>query len=236
MASPLLLTKKESALASAFLFAYNKLMNISSLNRVIKVLIFSDLILNSAFGLLAPVFAIFIINNIQGGDAKVAGIAVGTYWILKSILQIPIGNYLDRNHGEKDDFYFMIGGTFIGSLTFLGFIFASQPWHVYALQALLAGGMAMAIPSWGGIFTRHIDKGHEGITWSLESSSIGIGAGIAGIVGGVVVKYVGFSPLFIAVSVIGVVASLFLFLIKNQIVPRGKIEKIYPHKQHLFSV
>ena len=211
-------------------------MNISSLNRVIKILIFSDLILNSAFGLLAPVFAIFIINQIQGGDAKVAGIAVGTYWILKSILQIPIGNYLDRNHGEKDDFYFMIIGSMLGSITFLGFIFAREPWHLYALQALLACGMALAIPSWGGIFTRHMDKGREGFTWSLESSSIGIGAGIAGIAGGMIAKYVGFTPLFIMMSVGGVLASLFLLLIKNQLVPRGKVEKSYPRKQHLFSV
>lgn len=211
-------------------------MDISSLNRVVKVLIFSDLIFNSAAGLLAPVFAIFIINNIQGGDAKVAGIAVGTYWILKSILQIPIGNYLDKNHGEKDDFYFMIAGSLLGSLTFLGFIFASEPWHLYALQALLACGMAMAIPSWGGIFTRHMDKGREGITWSLESSSIGIGAGIAGITGGIIAQYIGFAPLFIAMSIGGVLASLFLFLIKNQIVPRGKVEKSYPRKQHLFSI
>lgn len=211
-------------------------MNIASLNRVIKILIFSDLIFNSAFGLLAPVFAIFIIHQIQGGDATVAGIAVGTYWILKSLLQIPIGNYLDRNHGEKDDFYFMIGGSLLGSLTFLGFIFARESWHLYALQALLACGMAMAIPSWGGIFMRHMDKGREGFTWSLESSSIGIGAGIAGIVGGIIAEYVGFTALFIAMSAGGVLASLFLFLIKNQIVPRGKGEKAYPHKQHLFSV
>ena len=211
-------------------------MNIFSLNRVIKVLIFSDLIFNSAFGLLSPVFAIFIVNKIQGGDAQVAGIAVGIYWILKSILQIPIGNYLDKNHGEKDDFYFMVAGSLFGSLTFLGFIFASQPWHLYALQALLACGMALAIPSWGGIFTRHMDKGREGITWSLESSSIGIGAGIAGIVGGIIAKYVGFAPLFIAMSAGGILASCFLLLIKNQIAPRGKGEKIYPHKQHLFSV
>ncbi len=221
---------------SAFLFAYTIFMNISMLNRVIKILIFSDLILNSAFGLLAPVFAIFIINNINGGDAKVAGIAVGIYWILKSILQIPIGNYLDRNHGEKDDFYFLFVGTLLGSLTFLGFIFVSQPWHLYGLQTLLACGMAMAIPSWGGIFARHMDEGREGITWSLESSSIGIGAGIAGIAGGMIVQYAGFTPLFIMMSVGGVLASFFLLLIKNQLVPKEKRRKPYPRKQHLFSV
>lgn len=211
-------------------------MNISRLNRVVKVLIFSDLIFNSAFGLLAPVFAIFIVGSISGGDAKVAGIAVGTYWILKSILQIPIGTYLDKHHGEKDDFYFMIGGSLMGSLTFLGFIFASETWHLYALQAFLAASMAFAIPAWGGIFARHIDHGREGITWSLESSSIGIGAGIAGIAGGMIAKYIGFAPLFIMMSVGGVAASLLLLLIKNHIEPRKKDERKHRHKQHLFSV
>ena len=194
-----------------------------SINKVIKVLILSDFFLFSGWGLIAPILAIFIIEQIQGGDVKVAGIAVGIYWLFKSLIQIPIGKYLDRNHGEKDDYYFMIFGTFLASLTPLGFIFATLPWHVYGLQILHALGMGMSIPAWGGIFVRHMDKGKEAMTWGIESSSLGIGAGAAGILGGIIAKTFGFVPLFIGVSVLGIISALLFFLIKKDIIPKDKV-------------
>ena len=140
-------------------------------NKIIRTLIITDFFIYSGWGLIMPVLAVFIIDSIEGGDAGVVGMAIGIYWVAKSILQIPIGKYLDRNHGEKDDYWFMVIGTFLASLTPLLFLVSSEPWHIYGLQIVHALGMAMAIPPWGGIFTRHIDKGREAETWGLESSA-----------------------------------------------------------------
>ncbi|MDI6602840.1 MAG: MFS transporter [Patescibacteria group bacterium] len=194
-----------------------------SINKIIKILILSDFFAVSAWGLIAPILAIFIVENIHGGDAKVAGIAVGIYWVAKSIFQIPIGRYLDRNHGEKDDYYFLIIGTFIAAVVPIGFIFARYPWHLYFWQLVHAIAWAMAIPAWGGIFTRHIDKGKEAFSWGLESSSIGLGAGIAGIIGGIVAKFFGFIPLFLGVSILTIIAGIVLFLISQNLLPKEKI-------------
>jgi len=198
---------------------------LQSINKVIKVLILSDFVLMAGWGLIIPILAIFVVDKIQGGDAQVAGIAIGIYWILKSLIQIPIGRYLDRTTGEKDDYYFLIFGTGLASLVPIGFIFATLPWHMYALQGIHALGMALAIPSWGGVFIRHIDKGKEAMTWGIESSSLGIGIGIAGIVGGIVAKSFGFTPLFIGVSVLGIIATLLFLLIAKDLIPK---EKIFP--------
>lgn len=194
-----------------FLFPFNK---------IIRLLILSDFFLNAAFGLLAPVFAIFILQNIRGGDASVAGIAAGIYWILKSVLQIPIGKLLDLYHGERDDYKAMIWGMFISSIAPLGFLFASQQWHLYILQVLLAVGMALEIPSRAAIFTRHIDKEKEAETWGLQSSSLGLAAGIAGIVGGIIANTLGFPALFILVSLLGMISTLLLVFIRDDIAPR----------------
>ena len=94
------------------------------INKVIKILVLSDLATLFGWGLVSPILAIFIIGQIQGGDARVAGMAVGIYWLVKSALQVPISRYLDRNHGEKDDYYFLIIGTFLASLSpFVGAVF-----------------------------------------------------------------------------------------------------------------
>jgi len=201
---------------------------LKSINKVVKVMVFSDLVLSSGWGLIGPILAIYIVGNIQGGNVKVAGIAMGVYWLGKSILQMPIAHYLDENHGEKDDYYALVVGTFLASLTPIGFIFAALPWHIYILQGVHALGMAMAIPSWSAIFTRHIEKQKEAFCWSLDSSSIGLGAGVAAILGGAIAEIFGFVPLFVGVSVLGIIATSLFLLIRKQMLPKVPKDRVFP--------
>ena len=190
------------------------------INKVIKVLISNYFILSSAWGLISPIFAIFLIEDIASSPveaAKVAGFASLIYWVFKSILQIPISNYLDRNHGEKDDFYFLIIGICLTSLVPFGFAFSSFVWHIYALEALHAMGMAMVIPSRGAMFTRHIDKGQEAYEWAMNSTCLGIGAGVTGAIGGIIASTYSFKIVFILTGIISFLSVLVVFLIKDKV-------------------
>ena len=89
------------------------------MNHIIKTLIVADIGLLTAVGFVVPIFAIFITNTIQGGDIQVVGFAAAIYWIVKSSVTIPFGQYLDRNHGEKDDLYFVIVGGVIAAVSVL---------------------------------------------------------------------------------------------------------------------
>ena len=110
-------------------------------------------------------------------------------------------------------------------------MYATLPWHIYVLQAVHAVGAAAALPSWSGIFTRHIGRGREALSWALDSSAIGIGAGISGIVGGIVAQSFGFRPLFVFVSVFGIMATMLCFLIKNDLSPKKEKTIIIPKSQ-----
>ncbi|MFH1582304.1 MAG: MFS transporter [bacterium] len=197
-----------------------------SINKIIKVLTLSDVLLLTGFGFIAPIFAIFINERITLGDpaeaAKVAGFAMAIYWGVKSLLQIPIGNYLDKNHGERDDIIFVILGNIIAALSVFAYIFSSLPWHIYLIQAFYSIGMAMNIPAWTAIFTRHIDKGKEAFEWAARSTAIGLGAGISGALGGLFVSKFGFGPLFIVMGIFILLSSLLLFIILWEISPRDK--------------
>jgi len=195
-----------------------------SISKIIKILITSDFFLNLGWGLLSPVFALFILENITENPAKaaqVAGFSALFYWISKSLIEIPIGRFLDKHDGEKDDFWFMTIGLFIVALVPVGYLFSTQAWHIYAFQILHAIGMAMALPSWLAIFTRHIDKGKEAFEWSMETTSIGVGAGIAGGLGGIMASVFGFKILFILVSGLTIISGFLYLLIRNNISARG---------------
>jgi MFS family permease len=209
---------------------------LKSVNKVIKVIIYWDIVINSAWGLLGPVFAIFIVQTIATGDAingaKVAGFASLFYWIAKSILQIPIGHYLDRNHGEKDDLWFTIIGTFLTGLVPFGYLISSLPWHIYILQILHAIGMSMVIPSSYAVFTRHIDKGREAFEWGLDSTLLGVGVGITGAAGGLMAAYFGFQAIFILTGFFTIVSAFFWFLIREDMMigisPHHEIPPSWP--------
>lgn len=190
---------------------------LKSVNKIIKVLVIGDAFLNSGWGLVAPVFAIYIVQDIQRGDIAVAGFAAAVYWIVKSIIQIPFAKYLDNNHGEKDDFYAVFIGLLIVSLVPLGYLVSTLPWHIYVSQVLYAVGMAMVVPAWFGLYTRHIDKGKEAYEWSVYSTSLGFIIGIFGAIGGVIASIIGFDAIFIIISFFTLIAAIIFYSLKNLI-------------------
>jgi predicted MFS family arabinose efflux permease len=195
-------------------------------NKISKALIASDFFLNLGWGLLSPIFAIFILNNITMGDSakavEVAGFSALFYWITKSFIEIPIGYILDKKAGENDDFWAMVIGMLITAVVPIGYLFSTTQMHIYFFQGLHAIGMALALPSWLAIFTRHIDKGKEAFEWSMETTSIGAGAGIAGGLGGILAATFGFGVVFIFVSVLTVISTALLFVIRKHVYPKIK--------------
>lgn len=168
------------------------------INKVIKILISSDIFLVSAGGFITPVFAVFLTEHIQGSNIKIVGYAAAIYLITKSLLQIPISRYLDKHKGEKDDLCAVIIGNFLMSAVFFSYTFASLPWHIYVLEILYAIGAAMNLPGYNAIFSRHLDHGNEAINWGLHSSLVDLGTGVAGALGGFIVFHLGFNYVFIA--------------------------------------
>ncbi len=187
------------------------------INKVIKILITSDFLLQSGWGLIGPIFAIFLTKQIQGGDLKMVGFVASTYWIIKSIIQPFIAHYLDKNHGEKDDFIFLVIGMYVANLIPLGYIFSTQPWHIFTLEFIRGLSMACVVPTWSAIFTRHINKGREAFSWSLESTGIGFAAGFAGAIGAWLASIFGFKIVFVLVSLFGLLSSSALLMIRNSI-------------------
>ncbi|NQV00994.1 MAG: MFS transporter [Parcubacteria group bacterium] len=188
-----------------------------SINKVIKILILSDVALIAGLGFIAPIFALFLTDRIKGGNLEMVGYAAAIYWIGKSLVVIPIGRYLDRNHGEKDDLWFIVLGNLLAALAVFGYLFSYLPWHIYLLQAIYAIGMGMNVPGYTAIFTRHIDKGQEAFNWSVRSALIGIGAGVAGALGGIIANRFGFNILFIGIIVFLLASAFIPFFIYKKI-------------------
>lgn len=193
------------------------------LNKIIRYLIIADIFFWLSWGLLGPVFSIFVISNIERGTALVAGISSAIYLIIRSLLRIPLGMFLDKCVSERDDYFVLVTGLFITALIPFGFIMSKVPGHLYFLQVFHGIGVSMFMAGWSAIFTRHIKKGKEGTQWGIDSMAVGISAGIMGIIGGYLVTEYGFNIIFIISGITGLSSSVILLGLKHEI--KGVFDK-----------
>lgn len=193
------------------------------LNQVILIIIFAQFIFTMAASLSVPFFAVFILNDI-GAAATIVGFASAIYWIVKSVLQLPIAKSIDKNHGEIDDYYSLLLGIAISMTGVFLFYFAKEVWHIFAIQFLIAIGDAFAVPPMYAIFTRHIDKDSEGFEWALQSSfSFGGGAALGGAFSGILVGIIGIRPLFLINGALLAIGLIILFFLKPYIKPKVEV-------------
>jgi MFS family permease len=197
------------------------------INRVIRTLVLADFFVNAGFSVFGPVVAIFITKQIAGGTIEAIGFGAALVQICKVIVEFPLARYLDRNHGEYDDFYSLIFGSVLIAIVPFAYLWASSITHIYFIQALYGVGIAFVIPPWYAIFSRHLDKMHESFEWTLDSISIGLAAAGAAALGGIIAQRFGFEAVFVLggiFAVLGGLMQIFIFKDLKKKVPQGQVK------------
>lgn len=184
----------------------------NKVSKTIRYLILSDFFLFFAVGLLAPIFAVFVLENIEN-KIEVIGFAVSCYWITRVIMVMPISRLMDKIKGESDEYSFMVVGTFLIAIIPLFYTISSHPWHVYLLQIFNGLAHSMAVPAWRIIFTNHIDKKIVGFEWSLEDVGVGIATASSAAIGAIIADKLGFNVLFVIISFFGIISAIILLVL-----------------------
>ncbi len=178
------------------------------MNPIILLLMLSDFFVFTGFGLIDPIIAIFISDNVAGGTIFAAGLASTLFLITKNMIQLPFSRYVDSH---DNDSVWLIIGSFIIALIPLLYIFAKRVEFVYLLQILYGVGCALAYPAWLALWSTHLDKNHESFEWSSYSALTGFGVAITGVVGAAIAEFIGFTYTFILTSATAFVGCLILF-------------------------
>ncbi|QQG46154.1 MAG: MFS transporter [Candidatus Niyogibacteria bacterium] len=199
----------------------------STISRAIYILTSADILIVSAYSFIIPLFAIFVTDQIEGATITTVGFYTAIYWIVKSIVQIPIARYLDKKEGEVDEYHALILGYFIAAGVAFGYIFARNVWHIYLLEGILGIADALGVPSYLSIFSRHLDRARENMEWTLRSVGVGITAAGAGALAGILVKNFGFNSVFVLGGVLSLISASSLFLLKPYLKTRDGRSMVY---------
>lgn len=190
------------------------------MNAIIKLLILADIFLLSGFGLVNPIFAIFVKEGLAGGSIAAVGIASTIYLITKAILQLPLARWTDKEPASVREFWTLITGYFLIALIPFLFLLIKSINQLYLIQLLHGVAAALAYPGFMSIFTKFADHQKAGYSWSIYSTSVILGMAVAAGVGGWLGEMFGFRVLFVIVGVfafLGFFATLGLSLFYDQL-------------------
>lgn len=183
------------------------------MNRTLKLLIISDIFVFSGFGLIAPILAIFIKDNLIGGTIFAAGLASMIFLITHSLLQLLFA----YKFNPKDRLWMLWLGTALIALVPFGYIFSTHFYHIYFVEFVYGVGAAFAYPSWSSLFTANLEKGKRGFQYSIYSSSVGIGTAITAGVGALLAEKTNFQLVFILTGILAIIGLLILFRLEKKV-------------------
>ena len=176
------------------------------MKKIIQLLILSDFFIITGFGLVNPILAVFINQNIIGGSIAAVGIATALFLLTKSLLQIVVSEKFNPRDRNK----LLLTGTFLISLVPFLYAFSSDIWQIYAIQILHGIGNALAFPAFIGLFTLNVSKKAPGLEWSIYSTYTSLGGGVAALLGGWIASSLGFKMAFLLQGVFVIIGFIVL--------------------------
>lgn len=186
------------------------------MNKTLKLLVISDVFVLSGFGLIAPILAIFIKDNLIGGTIFAAGLASMIFLITHSLLQLLFA----YKFNPKDRLWMLKVGTAIIALVPFGYIFATHFYHIYFVEFIYGIGAAFAYPTWSSLFTANLERGKRGFQWAIYSSSVGIGTAITAGIGAWLAEKVGFHLVFVFTGLLSMGGLFILFKLDKKVLKK----------------
>ncbi len=186
------------------------------MNKVIRFLLLSDVFIITGFGLIAPILAIYINENLIGGTMLRAGIASAIFLITKSIIQIPFSKFVDKKDEYFDLMWLLLGALLVCIVPFI-YIFSDTIWGIFFAQFLYGIGSAFSYPTWLKIWNSHLDSHHETFEWSVYSSAIALSSAFASVFGAWISEIFGFITTFAFVGIISFVGFVMLGYLRKYI-------------------
>lgn len=166
-------------------------------NRALKVLFtYNSLFLFSAM-LLGPLYAIYVSKI--GGGVLLISISTAVFYISSTIFLIFVSRWGDK---VKEKEFLLVASYMLRGLGYLGFIFINSAIWLILIQALFGLADALGTPTFGALFSQHLDKKQEVLEYSDWSIVSNLVMAMGTVIGGYVASIFGFGCLFVLMAIL----------------------------------
>lgn len=157
---------------------------IKKINKVIITLTLSDVLVWGTYLVAYPLQGIYL--SFQHGEKSIQYIAIGLsiYYLMRALLQIPIGYMVDKTKQDFDEIWALGVGCVLIGLSFVVFPFTSTALEYYLLMALAGIGASFNLIGWRKLFAKNLDKDREGREYALYETIMSLCTAAFGLISG----------------------------------------------------
>jgi MFS family permease len=175
---------------------------LTSLSTQARLLLKISFIATFAESMLVPMYAAF--TERVGGSILDAGIAFAVFSMATGAVVSLIGTRPWFQHHVK---VFLVLGFMGSAACDISYVFVQNRWQLFGAQVIAGLATGLVEPAWDSLFTDDIEHA-SARHWSIWAGGTHVSAGVAALVGGVIVSYFSFTALFISMGVIDLMAIL----------------------------
>lgn len=179
--------------------------------RAKRIVLTCQMIAVGTMGLLGPIYALYVEK--LGGDILAAAGAYAIYSMVYGVLVLVLGRVTDT---VKESKYFVIAGFFIAAVSYAGYIVASTSIHLFFLQAILGIAQALNTPAFDSLYQKHMNNHTPASEWGEWEGVYYLTEGITAALGGGIAHFVGFTTLFLLMSLMSILTGTYLWLLPRK--------------------
>lgn len=185
----------------------------SFVNRPLRVILATNILVLVAAGMLAPIYAVFVERI--GGDLLDAGIAAALFAVAAGFTTLIAGRFSDR---AKHKEFIVAASYLLTGVGFLLYLWVGTVWQLFALQVAIGLVQASYTPAFDGLYTAFIGSRKQASSrWSLWEASNYFSIAIGAFLGAAVVTFWGFDALFIFMATLCFAAGGYVFLVRRKV-------------------
>lgn len=170
----------------------------------------------AAWNFIFPLFAVFVVGQINKGTIELAATGFSAYLISRIIFELLSGTFFAKR-AEKQKIAILLIGITIISLSYLGFAASKDIVHIFFFYILFGAGIGIAAPVKCSLFSMHLDKNKEATEWSVADAASAMAMALASALAGFVVVLYGFRVLFVMAAILNILSTVpYMLTLKKQ--------------------
>lgn len=191
---------------------YQIILPKTSLNKSLRILIFTNTFMVFIIGLFAPFYAVFV-QKIGKGIAF-AGFSWALFSIIAGVLILLFSRWQLR---VKEQELLLALGYFIRGIAFLSYAFMSSVAQLLFTQILWGIGAALGTPAFDAVYSAHTNKDNSIVEWGQWEGIAAIATGSAALVGGILIQTVGYFYVFIGMAILSVILGIYIWRLPREL-------------------
>ena len=176
-----------------------------------KILLFTNSLVLIAAAMIAPIYAIYV-KKIWW-DLMDASVALWLFALAAWLVTLVSWNYVDK---VKNKSLIIVLGYLLIWIWFILYTIADNIYFLFFIQILIWIWEAIYSPAFDALYWLSLKEEYKGFWWGLWEFMNYFTIAVWAFAGGIMVTYLGFNSIFIAMSILCFGSAIYLYIVSNR--------------------